>query len=134
MAGTVESTFMPSDVFVKSIMATKINLGINSTINRNQTSGRSCEIPAAGGFLLAQRTAEHEAMYVEGKEAEFFNTAEDIVIKVKYYLNHDTKRKEIAANGRLRCLRSGTSYEEMMEKMTIVLETRAKACHQTETL
>jgi len=125
LAGIVESTFLPSDEFVKCIMATKINLGINSTINRNQTSGRSCEIPAAGGFLLAQRTVEHEAMYVEGKEAEFFDTVDDIVSKAEYYLAHEEKRKEIAANGRLRCLQSGTSFEEMMEKITRVVEARA---------
>ena len=134
LAGKVESIFLPSDEFVKCIMATKINLGINSTINRNQTSGRSCEIPAAGGFLLAQRTVEHESMYVEGKEAEFFNTVDDIVSKVEFYLAHEEKRKEIAANGRLRCLQSGTSFEEMMEKITRVVEARAKACHQAKTL
>jgi spore maturation protein CgeB len=126
LADNIESTFLTSAEYVKSIMSTKINLGINSTINRNQTSGRSCEIPAAGGFLLTQRTAEHESMYKEGKEVEFFNTADDIITKVEFYLAHEEKRKEIAANGQIRCLQSGTSFEEMMDKMTRVLEAKRK--------
>ena len=126
LAETVETTFLPAGDFVKSIIATKINLGINSTINRNQTSGRSCEIPAAGGFLLAQRTAEHEAMYAEGREAEFFDSADDIAKKANYYLANDAKRREVAAAGRRRCLSSGTSYEEMMVKMTSLVEPLAQ--------
>lgn len=122
LADVVIRGFVPPEDFIKCIMTTKINLGINSTINRNQTSGRSYEIPAAGGFLLAKRTDEHAAMYAEGIEAEFFDNADDIVTKVKFYLNNEERRKEVAANGRMRCIASGSSFEEIMIKITNLLE------------
>lgn len=114
LRGAVESTWIPQSDFVKCIRATRINLGINSTMNRNQASGRSFEIPAAGGFLLAKRSEEHLAMYEEGKEAEFWDSAEELVEKATYYLAHDEERRSIAENGRRRLRASGTSFEEMM--------------------
>jgi spore maturation protein CgeB len=122
LAGTVEEGLLGQEEFVKSIVATKINLGINSTQNRNESSGRSFEIPAAGGFLLGQRTREHQAMYVEGKEAEFYGSTDELVNKARYYLEHEVEREEIAANGRRRCLSSGTSFEELMSRMVETVE------------
>ena len=127
LAGTVEQGFIPHADFVKSIMATKINLGINSTINRNQTSGRSYEIPAAGGFLLAKRTGEHLEMYVEGKEAEFYDSVDELEEKARYYHEHDEERKQIAANGQRRCLSSGTSFEEMMPRLAGIVEAAVRS-------
>lgn len=128
LGAALEMGFVPADDYVKSILATKINLGVNSAINRNQTSGRSFEIPAVGGFLLAQRTGEHQALYEEGREAEFYGSVDELVEKARYYLEHDEERKAIAAAGHRRCLASGTSFEEMMPKLaeTVEIAVRAK--------
>ncbi len=122
LAGVVETGLVPQADYEKSIRATKINLGINSTMNRNQTSGRSYEIPAAGGFLLAPRTAEHLEMYVEGEEAEFYGSVDELEEKARYYLEHEDERRRIAAAGRRRCLSSGTSFEEIMARLVETVE------------
>ena len=57
----IEPGAVPKEEFAKAIISTKINLGVNSAQSRNLSSGRTFEIPAAGGFLLAQRTIEHQA-------------------------------------------------------------------------
>ena len=114
LRSVIEPSAVPKEEYAKAIISTKINLGINSAQSRNLSSGRTFEIPAAGGFLLAQRTIEHQSFYNEGREAEFFGSAEELVDKARYYLKHDTKREKIAVAGHERCMASGYSWQELM--------------------
>jgi len=125
LAGTVEPHPVYQVEYAQAILTTKINLGINSVQNKNQSSGRSFEIPAVGGFLLAERTLEHQAMYVEGKEAEFFASAEELVEKANYYLEHEAERQQIAERGHERCISGGYSFKEIMANM---VQTVEQAC------
>ncbi|MBI1923411.1 glycosyltransferase [Candidatus Poribacteria bacterium] len=109
--------------YAKAISATKINLCFLSKWNRNTTAARSFEIPACGGFLLAERTEEHTAYYEEGKEADFFSTPEELGDKVKFYIVHDDLRESIAQKGRERCLRSGYSWQDRMQQMMSTVES-----------
>lgn len=111
---SIEPRAIPTEDYTKSIIATKVNLGINSEQSRNLSSGRTFEIPAAGGFLLAQRTSEHQRFFEEGKEAEFFSSAEELVAKARHFLRYDADRKRIAEAGRRRCIANGYSYQEIM--------------------
>lgn len=122
LAGTVEPYPVYQVEYAKAILATKINIGINSAQNRNQSSGRSFEIPAVGGFLLAERTFEHQAIYEEGKEAEFFASAEELAEKAKYYLKHEAERRQVAERGHERCISSGYSFKEIMVNMVQTIE------------
>ncbi len=118
-----EVVSLESPEYAKALNATKINLGINSRQNRNLSSGRSFQIPACGGFLLAQRTTEHQAFYEEGKEAEFFDGAEELAEKARFYLNHEDARKKIADAGYRRCISSGYSEQALMAGMARTLES-----------
>jgi len=73
-------------------------------MNYNQTAARSYEIPACGTFLLAMRTPQHLESYVEGREAEFFETPDELVRKARFYLDHDAERRAIARAGHERCV------------------------------
>jgi len=114
LKSAIEPDAVPKEEYPKAIISTKINLGINSAQSRNLSSGRTFEIPAAGGFMLAQRTIEHQSFYNEGREAEFFGSAEELADKARYYLKHDTEREKIAAAGHERCIASGYSWQELM--------------------
>jgi spore maturation protein CgeB len=100
--------------YAKAICASKICLGFLSKANRDLQTTRSIEIPACEGFLLAERTDEHLNLFQENTEVEFFDCDEELCFKVQYYLAHENQRRQIALNGRIRCLRSGYSNQALL--------------------
>lgn len=102
--------------FTKGINASRINLGFLRKINRDLQTDRSIEIPACGGFMLAERSHEHERLFVEGKEAAFFESNEELLAKVRHYLANDQERKAVAIAGFERC-RKGYSHRDRMAQM-----------------
>jgi spore maturation protein CgeB len=103
--------------FSKGISATRINLGFLRKINRDLQTDRSVEIPACGGFMLAERSDEHERLFEDGREAVYFDSNDDLLSKVRYYLSHDEERKAIGIAGRARCETGGYSHLERMRFM-----------------
>ncbi len=102
--------------YERALKGSRIGLCFVSVLNYNQTASRSFEIPGSGTFLLAIRTDQHLECYEEGKEAEFFTGHEELVRKVKYYLEHEDERVAIAARGHARCVESGYSWDAIMAR------------------
>jgi spore maturation protein CgeB len=100
-----------------------IALGFVSWSNHDEFTMRSFEIPAAGTFLLAERTMTHQSLYVEGREAEFFDNSEECRDKLLYYLDHSPQRRQIAAAGHERCVKSGYG---ITDRLRLALQTVAE--------
>jgi spore maturation protein CgeB len=101
----------------------KINLCFLRKINRDLQTTRSVEIPACGGFMLSERSVEHEYLFEDGKETIFFDSDKDLLKKCIYYLDNENKRVKISLAGEKRTKKSNYSnfkiIGKVMEKIII---------------
>ncbi len=95
--------------YSKLISSAKIALVFLSFLNRDVWTRRCFEIPACGTMMMAPRTYELENLFENGKEAVYFDTKEDLLDKVQYYLKNTSIRERIAKAGRSRCISDGHS-------------------------
>ncbi len=108
--------FVPEDDYVATIARAEIALCILSRNNRNESTGRTFEIPAIGTFMLAERTPEHVYLFGEGVYAALFSGHEELVAKAKHYLMASDERRTIAAAGYARSQELGLSWEAHMAR------------------
>jgi len=97
---------------------TKINLNFSGTslksglrkepninLRMRQMKGRIAEIALSGGFVLSEYVPGIEEVFEVDKEIVIFRTKEEMVAKIKYYLEHEKGRETIANNGHIRAVR-----------------------------
>ncbi len=105
------------DDYVKAIRTATVCLGLLSKGNRDLHTGRSMEIPFAGGVLCAERTSEHRELYREGEEAVFWNDARECAERCRELIADATRLAAIAHRGRERCVANGHLNERVMERV-----------------
>lgn len=81
------------------------------------------EIPGSGGFQLID--AYWAEWFVEKKEVVSYHSSEDLLAKIKYYLEHEDERATIACNAQERVLRDHT-FVNRFEQLLEVDSTRAQ--------
>jgi spore maturation protein CgeB len=94
----------------KAIQSNSVILGLLHHLNRDLQTSRSFEIPACGGFMLAERTEEHRMYFEEDKEAVYFDCFEELISKLRFYVAHDGPRLRIARAALRRCEQSPYRY------------------------
>lgn len=107
--------------YTKALCSVDICLCFLNKNNRDKQNSRTLEIPACGGFMLAERTDEHLKLFEEGKEAEFFSSDQELLDKIRYYLAHPHERVRIAEKGHDRCLKSGYRNQDRIAQMLEVV-------------
>ena len=88
----------------------------------DQINCRAFEIPASGGFLLCQRSEEALSVFEEGRHAAFFETAGELVEKVRYYLAHRDERDSIARAGHELVRQSHSAVDRLRQVMDEVAD------------
>jgi 2-polyprenyl-3-methyl-5-hydroxy-6-metoxy-1,4-benzoquinol methylase len=91
--------------YYQNFLSSKINLNIHIDIADNIGNMRLFEITGAGGFLLTDYHPNLDNIFKIGKEIEAFETPEEMIEKIIFYLKNDEKRLEIAKAGQERCLK-----------------------------
>jgi spore maturation protein CgeB len=102
--------------YPKALSGAKICLCFMSKMNRDRYTTRCFEIPACGSLLVCERTPELEEIFVDGKEAVFFSTQEELLEKVLFLLKNLSLMEEIRVAGFNRIMQSHHSIVDRVEK------------------
>lgn len=118
--GVIKGVVSYVDEMPQIFYNSRINVNISL---RSITSGiplRCMDIMGAGGFLLSNYQPELAEFFVPGEEFVYFDSEEDLMGKMEYFLSHEKERMEIAKNGWQK-VNNGFSYEnrlaEIMDKV-----------------
>lgn len=103
--------------YIKAINGMGIALHFLRRANRDEQDSRTFEIPACRVFMLAERSSVHQALFKEDEEAVFFESKEELLSKVQFYLKNESERKRIALNGYNRSFSSGYTHKDRMVKI-----------------
>lgn len=101
-----------------------VNLCLVRRANRDGHVMRSFEIPALGGFLIAEDTADHRAIFGdEGSSALYFNSAREAAEKAKWAVNHPAERLAMARATHMLVTKGGHTYKDrlvaMLERLAV---------------
>lgn len=110
LAAAWQSGEVYADDYARALTGSKIGLGFLRKVCPDQHTTRTFEIPACGSMLLADRTDEHREFFEEGREAEFFSSAEELLEKAKFYCANETARLQVARAGQQRCRAGRYAY------------------------
>jgi spore maturation protein CgeB len=77
---------------------------------KSQIKGRTFEVPGSGGFLLTDRVPYLEEYLIPGKEIGVFESTEDLVRQVGWWLDHEEERARAAEAG-YRRVRAEHTYD-----------------------
>jgi spore maturation protein CgeB len=81
---------------------------------------RLFEATGVGSLLITDRKKNLPEMFEPGKEVLAYETPEECLEMIQYYLEHDEDRKTIARAGQQRTLRDHTYYKRVQELLGIV--------------
>lgn len=94
----------------------KINLEITSKTFKSGMTQRLFDIMSVGGFVISNYQSEIPEYFVPGEDLVLYESIPDLLDKIEYYLSHESERKQIAENGRLK-VTAYHNYEAKIQRM-----------------
>ena len=98
--GGLENSIMPYKKYLESIYNSSINLALEG---KGEFTFRHLEILASCSFMICENSInkiELPLPLIDGKHFVTFETKDDLLNKIKFYLKNDKSRHEISLNGR----------------------------------
>ena len=99
----------------------RINLNITLRSIQNGIPLRAMDIMGAGGFLLSNYQSDFSMHFREGQDYVCYDSMEDMMQKIDYYLQHEEERQAIAQNGHA-AVCAEHSYDKRFAEMLSILE------------
>jgi spore maturation protein CgeB len=101
-----------------AINKSKIALVFLSKLNNDTYTRRCFEIPATKTMMLAEYSDDlANNLFEEDKEAVYFRNREELLEKIKLYLQNDDKREQIGENGYKRLMKDGHEVTNRCEEI-----------------
>ena len=95
-----------------ALNSAKIALVFLSKLNNDTYTRRCFEIPATKTMMMAEYTDDLNNMFEQGVDAEYFKNREELLEKVKYYLENENKFNAISENGYTRLIADGHEVKD----------------------
>ena len=110
----------PLDVeqMAKLYSCAKICLNMHVEPITNCANLKTFEIPAAGGFQISDYRKDISGLFERGKEIEIFKNEDQLRSKIKFYLNNEDLRKNIALAGQRKALQKHTLEKRVKLMLT----------------
>ena len=118
---------IPSDSFAALYRRTKIGINLHNRGKYTVGNYRMFDLPANGAMQISDGGEYLGAFFEPGEEIVGFDGADDLVDKVRFYLEHGAERERIARNGHRRVLRDHTFRERMRQAGEMILRGMAGA-------
>lgn len=96
----------------------KINLNITLKSIESGIPLRVFDIMGCGGFAMTNRQEELAQYFEEGKDLAVYDSVEELIDKVGYYLRHEEERVKIVWNG-FRKVHAEHNYVKRIESMMV---------------
>jgi len=92
-------TRAPFRQFVPLYQRAKIGVNVHNRGKYTVGSYRMFDLPANGVFQISDGGEFLQRFYAVGEEVVSYESANDLISKLEYYLSHDSERARIALNG-----------------------------------
>ncbi len=93
-----------------------INLNISLRSIHSGIPLRAMDIMGCGGFLITNYQEDMLRFFVPGEDFVYYESRQDLLDKIGYYLEHEDERKEIAKSGHEKIINNHT-YEQRLEEI-----------------
>lgn len=103
-----------SDVELKKAYK-RSKIGFNRHLSYGPSNARSYELCLNGVLQITDNENGYHSLYEVGKEIVCYSSIKEALGKIKYYLEHDAEREQIARAGYAKASNEYT-YERVMEK------------------
>lgn len=96
----------------------RINLNISLRSIKSGIPLRAFDIMGSGGFLLSNYQEDFLENFTPGVDFEYYESEEDLLRKIDYYLTHEEERIAIAKNGHDKVAAAHTYRDRVREMLS----------------
>jgi len=101
-----------------AVSGASVNLGLVRRANRDGHAMRSFEVPAMGGCMLTEDTAEHREIFGEdGKTVVYFDSIPQMAERARSLLAHPDERRRLAAAAHELITQGKNTYADRLQTM-----------------
>ena len=108
-------------VMPKIFKCSKINLNMTLRSIKSGIPQRAFDIMGCGGFLMSNYQPELAEYFIPGEDLVLYDSVDDLIQKIDYYVSHEEERLQIAKNGYEKVKRYHTYDTRLTEILNTVI-------------